>query len=84
MSPLEVLIALHYATHADDFRDGDFSAPVVRETIDDFKARGLLVDDPTHERCYNPSEGLRVYTDAVCSVPLPELKQVWVMPEVKP
>lgn len=43
MSPLQVEILLWYYARACDFRDGDFSAPAVREEIDYFRGMGAYL-----------------------------------------
>lgn len=84
MSPLDISIAIHYHCRAKvDFRDGDFSAPAVQQSLDCFVDLGLL--RRTHEneqklldrRHYEPTEGLAVWVDALCAVPLP--KQKWIV-----
>lgn len=82
MTPLEISILLHYATRADDFREGDFSAPAVREAIDRFRKVDELLEPTSH----HPSAGAAyvitprglAYVDALERMPLPV--QVWVMP----
>ncbi len=74
MSPLEVSILIHYHCFPGDFRDGDFSAPAVREAIDYFVAQGML-RTPTHRRTYyEATDGCSMYVKQICSVPLPSLK----------
>lgn len=54
MSPLALEILLHYKSRADDYRQGDHSAPAVRDAIDAFVATGFLqVGDQTFGRCYS-------------------------------
>lgn len=77
MTPLQIEIMLHYHCCASDYRDGDFSAPAVRDAIDDFRARGLLKESG-NKRVYEPTEGVRLYVDALCAVPAPV--QRWVIP----
>jgi hypothetical protein len=74
-SPLYIEIGLHYHARVNDYRDGDFSAPAVREALDTFVRLGLLLVG-TSDRRYEPTEGLRVWVDALCSVAFPE--QRWV------
>lgn len=80
MTPLELSILIHYRGHASDFRNGDFSAPVVRQTIDYFRGEAQMLDQedaPNASRIYKLSERGQVFVDALCNVPLP-IKR-WVM-----
>jgi 5-methylcytosine-specific restriction protein A len=43
-TPLYIEIGLHYATKADDYRDGDFTAPAVREALRVQALRGVCED----------------------------------------
>ena len=79
MTPLELSILIHYRGCANDFRDGDFSAPAVREAINRFRDVLKLLelaDDPIN--AYILTERGRVFVDALCEIPLPI--QAWVMP----
>jgi hypothetical protein len=76
-TPLYIEIGLHYATKADDYRDGDFTAPAVREALLDFVSRGLLIANPKLNVSYGATEGLRVWVEALCAVEFPE--QRWVV-----
>jgi hypothetical protein len=72
MSPLEIQILLHYYACADDFRDGDFSAPAVRGAIDRFLANDYLrYVSPIHKRCYELTNKGYVYVTALLEVPEP-------------
>lgn len=80
MSPLQVQIMLHYRCCADDFRNGDFSAPAVRREIDNFVKSGMIFLQPTRLGChttYAITEKGTAYTDAVCAIPEPVCK--WVI-----
>lgn len=80
LTPMSARVA-----RATDFRDGDFSAPAVRDAIDRFLANGMLRDyvpsDP-FKRTYTPTDGMRLWHDELCRVPLPERQ--WVIPEPVP
>lgn len=87
MTPLELSILIHYRGGANDFRDGDFSAPAVREALEHFRTTlGLIEYDNTETkpfsfnetRTYRLTERGRVFVDALCGAPLPI--QAWVMP----
>ena len=79
MSPLQISIAIHYYASATDFRNGDFSAPAVDDTIAFFLKHGMLclVDDP--DRKYGPTDRLAAYVSHLCKIPLPS--RSWVFPE---
>ena len=88
MSPLEISILIHYKGHADDFNNGDFSAPAVRDAIDKFRdttdswtVSGMLEQMSLEERRdsnYKLTEKGHVFVDALCALRPPV--QVWVMP----
>ena len=81
MTPLEIEILLHYGTRAYEYRDGDLSAPAVRETIDAFRDRlGLLEKNkrPSQMAAYQLTDRGMVYMRALMDVPLPIM--VWQMP----
>lgn len=83
MTPLQLEMLLHYYASADDFRDGDFGAPSVREAIAHFKAAEMLtISDGTSNATYSITERGRVYVEAVLAVPMPERR--WVMPSSSP
>jgi hypothetical protein len=83
MTPLEIEIILHYGTRAYDFREGDFSAPAVRSTIDEFRTSPADLLEPETDssmgRTYRLTERGRFYFDELCKLPLPEY--VLVMPK---
>lgn len=78
MTPLGIEILMHYQTRASDYRDGDFSAPAVREAMDYFVSAGLLREVMSTHR-YEATEGCRVFVEALCRVPVPVQK--WVIPD---
>lgn len=86
MSPLEIEIILWYGTRACDYREGDFSAPAVRQTIDSFRDELGLIEKRENGRCgdylctYRLTDRGQTFFDALCAVPLPV--QIWVMPKV--
>lgn len=81
MRPIEIEILIHYYTRADDYREGDFSAPAIREIIDSFSAGpDSLIERSTHRgQCYTVSDRGRVYVEALMAVPLPV--RAWVIPK---
>ena len=83
MSPLELMVLLHYRGHTDDFRGGDFSAPAVRDAIERFRDDYKLLEptesmDVYHDPHYRLTARGHAFVKALCSTPLPV--QVWVMP----
>jgi hypothetical protein len=83
MSPLEIEILLHYYCLPTDYRDGDFSAPAVKNAIERFRDELNLLEptqsmDVYHDPHYRITERGRVFVEALCNMPLP-VKQ-WVMP----
>lgn len=86
MQPIDIEVLLHYYTRADDYRDGDFSAPAVRELIDSFVGELDLLRASTRERkfgqpmaTYEITERGKVYIEALMQIELPIQK--WVMPD---
>ncbi len=82
MTPLQIEMLLHYYSRADDYRDGDFSAPAVQEALEGFKRDELLAADQAGppRTCYVITERGRVYVEALRAVPMPERR--WVMPSM--
>jgi hypothetical protein len=87
VTPLQLEILLHYVYSPHDFREGDFSAPAVREAIDIFRAdlkdspydtAGLLTKSERPGQTYTLSERGRVYIEHLLSQPLPV--QTWTVP----
>ena len=74
MSPLEISIALHYHYSPFDFRDGDFSAPAVRDALNYFVLHKMLERDDDRIPIYEPTERLRAYIYKLCTIDLPQLK----------
>lgn len=87
MTPLEIEILMHYGCKADDYRNGDHSAPAVTDALNRFLNEGLLTHDGFKPECftngalkarYAVTPRARFYLEALCQVPLPIQK--WVMP----
>lgn len=82
MTPLDIEILLHYHSRANDFRDGDFTAPAVAETIDSFRfAKDLLQSDNLGPRKYKLTERGDAHVLALLNLPLPVA--VWVTPKAQ-
>ena len=77
MSPLVLDAILHYHTTPGDYRDGDFSAPAVKEMISWMCDEALIVKHPNGS--YKATERLHAVVKKLCSIELPELR--WVYPE---
>lgn len=84
MRPIDIEVLLHYYTRADDFRQGDFTAPAVRELIDSFREKyGLLEHTPEGvggRSAYRLTERGKFYIEALLAVPLPVSK--WIIPDI--
>lgn len=81
MSPLQIEILLHYYCSPGDYRDGDFSAPAVRETIDNFRGVDeMLRGCESGSRTYRLTDRGLAYVDALMRLPLP--RKVWAMPSL--
>lgn len=81
MTPLEISILIHYHCSPTDFRDGDFSAPAVRQAINEFKQTGFIkAAEPSDNvaAAYIGTDKCGVYVQALCAVPEPIQK--WVVP----
>jgi hypothetical protein len=87
MTLLEIEILSHYYCRADDWRNGDHSAPILKETFGRFLDQGLLthdgftpefLDGGALRARYAVTDKTRAYIEALQRVPLPE--QVWVVP----
>jgi hypothetical protein len=77
MSPLAIEILLHYHCTPGDYRNGDFSAPAVRELIDWMHDEDLIAHKP--DGGYTSTSRLTAVVKKLCSVDLPEMQ--WVYPE---
>jgi len=82
MSPLEIGIVFHYHCCATDYRDGDYSAPAVKEAMDRFIKEEVLVQiegkfDPP---AFRITDRGTAYVEALCAVQLPVKKTIWVDP----
>lgn len=78
MTPFEISIMLHYATGSGDFRNGDFSAPIVVTTLEMMASKGLLRRHEGESSTYSATDGARMFVAALCRVPTPV--QQWVVP----
>lgn len=82
MSPLQIEILLHYYCRSGDYRENDFSAPAVREAIDNFRGReDMLCPCESGSRSYRLTERGQAFVDALQRLPLP--RRVWVMPSME-
>jgi len=78
MTPLIIDMILHYHTTPGDYRDGDFSAPAVREAINLMRDDWALIEH-AQAKGYVPTARLHAYVKKICSIGLPE--QHWIYPE---
>lgn len=98
MTPLHIRLAVHYRCHPYPYSQYETPAhansPAVRRYTADLVRAGLIVprvpdgpEVPEHSRNtsdYEPTEGLRMYLDALEAVPLPKLREAWIHPMLKP
>lgn len=80
-TPLFIAIGLHYQTRAGEFEPERINAPAVQDALAAFVEHGLLIklDQPdSYGANYAPTDGLKVWCDALCSVDWPTRE--WVMP----
>lgn len=80
MAPLQIEILLWYHYGTRDYRDGDFSAPAVREAIDAFRGPLELLAPETNSslvRAYRLTDRADAYLKAITELPLPTKK--WVV-----
>lgn len=73
MTPLEIEIAIHYATKSGDYRDGDFSAKSVTSAIHWFANEGMIELCRVGPECqkYQATDKLKFFVDHLCTIPLP-------------
>jgi len=72
MSLLEIEIILHYSYSPDDYRDGNFSAPVVRKAIQMFCDNDMLVrNDEQHQQKFSITPKGQFYVEAILNVKMP-------------
>jgi len=80
ISPLGIGIILHYYAIARDYRDGDFSAPAVKDMINRLLEDDILEPIPLEENefilTYRITERGRAYVNKILSLEYPV--QVWV------
>ncbi len=83
-NPLMISIALHYWTSPEEYDGGDtdhFHSGAVQGILRDYMALGLLEkrEPPSpYGANYKATDGLKVWVEALCNVPLPV--KVWVIP----
>ncbi len=92
MTPLEIEILMHYACKADDYRDGDHSAPAVKDALNRFTGDEALLrhegfrpekfGDGRLKARYAVTPRARAYLEALCKVPLPQER--WMLPKPWP
>ena len=77
MTPLMIEILLHYYSCARDYRNGDFSAPAVREAIDWFRGEAGMLN--THsvrdsDATYSLTDKGKFYVEYLLSIPIPVIR----------
>jgi hypothetical protein len=78
-TPLMITIALHYLTEKTDYSPLDHVSQPVRQALNELSAAGLIESRPGAMLAYHATDGLRVWVEALCEVPLPVRR--WVIPE---
>lgn len=73
MSPLKLSILIHYYSLAGDYRDGDFSAPAVREAIEWAKDESLIELSRDSHSIYRATPRCTVFLKRVLETPLPSV-----------
>ena len=95
MTPLHILIAIHYHCHpypyAEDEPEHRYSE-MTRRYTEQLVAAGLLVprepdgedvpEDRRNTAEYEPTQGCHMYVDALCTIPLPKRGAAWMHPMV--
>lgn len=85
MTPLQIEILLHYWYRTNQYRDGDFSAPAVKEALEMFVRHDILTTSVISQVERKPKyeadrEALQAYITALTNVPLP--RRTWIVPEI--
>ena len=82
MSPLEIEIVFHYHCHATDYRDGDYSAPAVKEAIDRFIQEDVLtqIEGKFDPPAFRITDRGSAYVEALCTLQIPIKVISWVNP----
>jgi len=81
MNLLTIEIIIHYWTRGNDYRDGDLSAPAVKESINFLLEEDMIRrNDGSHYKSmkYIPTDRLQAFVFHLQELPLPEKK--WSMP----
>ena len=93
MTPLHILIGIHYATRLCPYGESEpehrYSKAVRRYTEDLVRAGMLTPREPDtgdmlecvrNTASYAPTDGLRMWVDALTDVPVPKLREAWTHP----
>jgi hypothetical protein len=97
MTPLHILIGIHYASRPCPYSESEPEhrySQAVRSYTEELVRAGLLTkrepdgdDVPEHARNtaeFAATDGLRMWVDALTDVPLPKLREAWVHPTLSP
>lgn len=88
-SPLEIQMALHFVTRPTPYAEHEPEhrhSAAVRRVLENFLARGFIERANPMEQSsvyrteYVATEGLRVWTEALCAVPKPKRVERWEIP----
>jgi hypothetical protein len=86
MTPLELEIAIHYATKAGGYREGDFLSKSVMEAIRWLETQGMIEEPCGTQgpgpKKYQATDKLKFFVDHLCTIPLPVCS--WAIPKSEP
>ena len=81
LTPLEIMILIHYSAIYDDFKS--IEAPAQRKAIEKFIRLELIKENmqikENDPKYVGNTEALEPYIKKLCSIPLPKME--WVVPE---
>ena len=81
MTPLEIGMLLHYYVSPADYRDGDISAPAVKDTLDRFLGVEFLKLTGKLDPMYAITRIGKAHVETLCNAPWPEIAQGKDKPE---
>ena len=97
MTPLHILIGIHYGTRVCPYSESEPEhrySKAVRDYTADLVRAGMLIERepdtdavPEHVRntaTYAPTDGLRMWVDALTDISLPKRREAWTHPALSP
>lgn len=80
ISPIILQMIIHYCVCCDDFREGDLSAPAVRDGLAILIAEKMLsVNDKQGNPKYRATDKAKYYLNYICQTPFPIM--IYKIPE---